>query len=273
MIIDIHTHCFPDQVASGSISARAKKFGLTPATEGTINALKQSMSKAGVNLSVLQPIALKPQQTIKMNRWVASVTCDQITGFGTIHPDFSGWKQEIKWLVNQGFKGVKFHADCQNYFVDDPHMLNIYEAVLNAGLIIIFHSGVDLAFSEPFRCTPSRLKNVTGIFPGAPLIAAHMGGYRYWDEVEKHLLGRDIYLDTAYSIHELGLEKASKIIKQHGPEKILFATDFPWRDHDMDISLIKSLNLSSKEIDGILGNNASRILGFNDNARSIQSQK
>lgn len=262
MIIDIHVHCFPDEVAPRSISVRSQKFGIIPVTDGTVAGLKVSMSESGVNTSVLHPIALKPEQTIKMNRWAASVKDKGIISFGTIHPDFSDWKQEIKWLVNKGFKGVKFHADCQGYYVDDPHMLNIYEKVFDAGLIILFHSGVDLAFTEPFNCTPLRLRKVLDTFPGAVMIAAHMGGYRYWDDVEKHLLGRNIYFDTAYSIHELGMERAEKFIRQHGAEKVLFGTDSPWRNQTMDISLIKSLNLDRKDINGILRNNAKKILGI-----------
>lgn len=264
MIIDMHVHCFPDKFAPRSISARSQKFGIIPKSDGTIKGVEVSMSKACVNISVLQPIALKPVQTVKMNRWAADIKNDGITSFGTIHPDYPDWKHEIKWLAAEGFKGIKFHADCQGYFVDDPHMLSIYQAVFDAGLIILFHSGVDLAFTEPFHCTPSKLRKVLDTFPGAIMIAAHMGGYRYWDDVEKYLLGRDIYFDTAYSIHEMGLERAEKFIKQHGTDKILFGTDFPWRDHATDISLIKSLDFAHEDINKILGNNAKKLLGLDD---------
>jgi uncharacterized protein len=262
MIIDIHTHCFPEEVASKSISARSQKFGIEAKTDGTIAGLKQSMSKAGVDLSVLQPIAMKPQQTIKMNRWAARAKYAGIISFGTIHPDFPDWKQELKWLVAKGFKGIKFHSDCQGYFVDNPHMLKMYEEVFNAGLIILFHSGVDTAFKEPYHCTPSRLRKVIDTFPGASMVAAHMGGYRFWDDVEKYLLGSNIYLDTAYSIHELGKERSERFIKKHGAEKILYGTDSPWRDQAADISLIRSLDLNKKDIDAILGYNAKKLLNI-----------
>ena len=199
---------------------------------------------------------------MKMNRWSLNAKGDGIESFGTIHPDFPDWREEIKWLVDNGFKGVKFHADCQGYYVDDPHMLNIYERILDAGLIILFHSGVDHAFTKPFKCTPSRIRKVMDSLPGGNIIAAHMGGYRYWDEVEKYLLGRYVYFDTAYSIHELGVERAEKLIKYHGVEKVLFGTDCPWRNQAEDIRLIKSMNLSKKDIKAILGENARKILNF-----------
>lgn len=262
MIIDIHTHCFPDNVAQRAMAIRSQKFGINPATDGTVSGLKNSMLKSHVNISVIQNIASKPEKNIEINRWAASVQDENIMSFGTIHPDSPNWKEEIRWLTSHGFKGVKVHGDCQNYFVDDPCLFKIYEAIFDAGLIILFHSGVDRAFSEPFHTTPSRLKKVLDVFPGSPMIAAHMGGYKYWEDAEKHLLGRDIYFDTAYSIHELGIEKATKLIKAHGPEKVLFGTDSPWRDQATDISLIQSLNLNHEDITGILGNNAKKLLNL-----------
>lgn len=262
MIIDIHVHCFPNEVAPQAIASRSQRFRLAPLTDGTVKGLQNLMAETGIDLSVAQPIAAQPQQTIKMNRWAASSKEEGVISFGTIHPDFLDWKQEIKWLAGQGIKGVKFHADCQGYYVDDRHMLAIYEAIFEAGLIILFHSGADRAFAEPFHCTPSRLRKVLDTFPGSPIIAAHMGGYKYWDDVEKYLLGQDVYLDTAYSIHEMGLEKTQKFIKRHGPEKVLFGTDSPWRHQAQDIALLRKLELKDEDLNAILGNNAKKLLGI-----------
>jgi hypothetical protein len=55
MIIDMHVHCYPNEVAAKSISARSQKFGIIPQTDGTLKGLKLSMARAGVALCVLQP--------------------------------------------------------------------------------------------------------------------------------------------------------------------------------------------------------------------------
>jgi predicted TIM-barrel fold metal-dependent hydrolase len=258
----MHIHCFPDNVASKSISARSEKFGIIPKTDGTVSGLKKSMLEAGVDAGVLLPIAIKPDQTVKMNRWAVCIEEEGVISFGTLHPDYSNWKKEIFWLRDNGFKGIKFHADCQGYYVDDPYMLNIYQYVIEAGLVMLFHSGVDYAFTEPFHCTPQRLERVLDTFQGAKIIAAHMGGYKYWDDAEKYLLGKDVFLDTAYSIPEMGAERAEKFIKRHGADKILFGTDSPWSRQAEDISLIRSLKLAGEDIDLILGNNARKLLGI-----------
>lgn len=260
MIIDIHTHCFPDELAPRAIPLLAQKAGIPAYTDGTIKALKRSMRDSGVDISVLQPVATKPSQTATINRWAAGVQDQNIITFGTIHPDYPDWQEEIKWLASAGIKGVKFHPDYQDYYVDDPGVFPIYEELFKQGMIVLFHAGIDVGLPDPCHCPPSRLKKVLDAFPGACIIAAHMGGYYYWDEVEEYLLGRDIYFDTSYSITDLGPEATKRIIREHGVQKILFGSDSPWADQKSEISLIKSIGLNKTEIAMILGDNAKKLL-------------
>jgi predicted TIM-barrel fold metal-dependent hydrolase len=262
MIIDVHTHCFPDELAEKAIPILSEKADIPAFVDGTIKQLKQSMTDSGVDISVLQPIATKPSQTTGVNRWAVSVQDSSIISFGTIHPEFSDWKNEIKWLVEAGVKGVKFHPEYQDFYVDQPEVFPIYEALFDAGLIVLFHAGVDLGYTEPFRCTPDRLSKVLDAFPGGIVIAAHMGGYMYWDKVEQYLLGRNIYLDTAYCFEALADGGMEKLINAHGVEKVLFATDSPWKDQTDYVAKCKALNLSREEIDAILGGNAKHLLGL-----------
>lgn len=260
MIIDIHTHCFPDEVAYKTIPILAENGGVNPSSDGTISGLKASMENANIQISVLQNIATKPRQTIPINRWAASVQSDSIISFGTIHPDFVDWKEEIEWLKKSDIKGIKFHPDYQSFFVDDEKMFPIYEKIFELGLIILFHAGLDIGLPEPYHCTPEKLKKVLTTFNGGKIIAAHMGGYKYWNDVEEYLLGRDIYLDTSYSYPDLEQDKMERIIKGHGVDKILFGSDSPWKDQKKEVQNIKSLNLNKEDFDMILYKNSQKLL-------------
>ena len=262
MIIDIHTHCFPDKIAPRAVHILAQKSEISPYIDGTVRELKKSMGHAGVDVSVLQHIATKQEQTAGINRWAAEIQDHNILSFGTIHPDYPQWKDEIKWLVEMGIKGVKFHPDYQNFFVDEPKLFPIYQSLLESGLVILFHAGIDIGIPDPCHCLPQRLRNVITSFPGSKIVAAHMGGYRCWEDVEKYILGREVYFDTSFSFSDLGSTQMERIMKEHGVSKILFGTDSPWTNPAIEISNIRSMNFSSKETDMILGGNAKSLLNL-----------
>ncbi|HQD51176.1 MAG TPA: amidohydrolase family protein, partial [Defluviitaleaceae bacterium] len=201
MIIDIHTHCFSDDIARKAVPLLAQKANVLPYTDGTIADLKRSMKENGVDVSVIQPIATKAKQTPVINSWIMTIEDSEIIPFGTIHPGYEDWKNEIRRLASMGIKGIKFHPDYQNFYVDDPKLFKIYEEIFSHNLIALFHAGIDIGLPEPCHCTPGRLKNLINHFKGAVIIAAHMGGYDCWDDVEKYLLGEEIYFDTSYSSH------------------------------------------------------------------------
>jgi predicted TIM-barrel fold metal-dependent hydrolase len=128
--------------------------------------------------------------------------------------------------------------------------------------VILFHAGIDIGLPEPCHCTPYRLRKVIDLFPGSNIVAAHMGGWSCRDDVEKYLLGREVYFDTSFSFDGLGSAKMERVIKEHGVRKILFGTDSPWTDQASEIANIKSMNFSTEEADLILGNNAKKLLSL-----------
>lgn len=260
MIIDSHTHCFADTIAKKAIPILAKKANIPAHTDGTITDLKRSMEESDVDISVIQPIATKPMQTPIINSWIKTIKDSNIIPFGTIHPEYKDWKEEINNLISFGIKGIKFHPDYQKFYVDDSKLFNIYEEIFKNNLIILFHGGIDIGLPNPCHCTPKRLKNVMSKFEGATIIVAHMGGYECWDDVEKYLIGEEIYLDTSYTSHILSTSFMTKLIKQHGVEKILFGTDSPWGNQKKEVEFINKLSLTEKEKRDILGLNAKKIL-------------
>ncbi|HOM01875.1 MAG TPA: TatD family hydrolase [Acetivibrio sp.] len=260
MVIDFHVHCFPDKLAPRAISQLAANAGIPPRVDGTIGGLKESMKKAGISKSVVLSIATKATQTENINDWSAEIQDEEIIAFGSIHPDYENWKTELFRIKGMGIKGIKFHPDYQKFFVDDKKMFPIYETAFGLGLIVIFHAGVDIGLPEPYHATPERLEKIVRTFPGCKVVAAHMGGYSFWDDVERFLVGTDIYLDTSYSLDFMDDEQAKRIIKNHDKKRILFATDSPWMDQEESLLKLKSLNLDKDTEDAILGLNAKALL-------------
>lgn len=261
MVTDFHTHCFPDELAERAMTTLQKISGIKPYCDGTLGGIIDSMAKSGVDRSVVLSIATKPSQTTKINDWTIKIKKKEIIPFGSIHPDYAGWRQELDKLHRNGIKGIKFHPDYQNFYVEDKKLFPIYEYAFSLGMIVLFHAGVDIGFKPPYHCTPEGLACILDSFPGGIVVAAHMGGFSYWDEVERLLVGRDIFFDTSYSVKWLGDARTVKMITDHGYEKVLFGTDSPWRGQDDELARIKSIGLDNKVLDAVLGGNAARLLG------------
>ncbi len=261
MIVDFHTHCFPDDLAARALPRLEERAGVKAALDGTLGALRRSMGRAGIDVSVVQQIATRPGQERTINGWAAAVRDQGIICFGSLHPDSPDWREELRRLIGLGLPGVKFHPDYQDFFADDPKMFPIYESVCAAGLPILFHAGIDIGLPDPCHGRPQMLRKVFDRFPEGKWIAAHLGGYLCWDEVRDQLIGRPVYLDTSYTFHRLGAEGMRELIRAHGADRILFGSDSPWADQARAVEEIKSLGLAAAEEEAVLGGNARRLLG------------
>ncbi len=261
IIIDFHTHCFPDELAPRAMGKLSAAANIPPFSDGTVAGLRRSMQKAGIGISVVLSIATKPEQVTNVNTWAASIQTDQIIPFGSLHPETADWQGEVERIVSLGIRGVKFHPDYQNFFVDDPRMFPIYEGLVEAGLIVLFHAGNDAAYQPPFRCTPPRLARVADAFPSGKFVAAHLGGYKYWDEVEEHLVGRNLYFDTSFSLGHMTAEQWQRICRTHGFDRILFGTDSPWTDQSEQLDQLRA-QVAGEMLRKVTSENAAQLLGF-----------
>lgn len=262
MIIDFHVHCFSDDIAQKAITTLSECSKIPARTDGTLAGIRQSMKKAGIDKSVIMSIATKPRQVVKINRWAMSIPGNDIIPFGTVHPGFEHWESELEIIHGAGIKGIKLHPDYQEFYVDSPEIFPIYEKAAELGLVVLFHAGHDIGLPPPYHCTPERMRNVVRALPEAKLVAAHMGGYDYWDEVERCLAGENLYFDTSYSLHKMSHEQFIRIVSKHGLDKILFGTDSPWRDQSEELKRLLDMKLPEDTTEAILGGNAARLLGL-----------
>lgn len=266
MMIDFHTHIFPSSMASSVLKVLKegirKYSGFLPTayTDATADGLRVSMAEAGIGLSVVLPIATKPTQTATINRYAKEVSGNGILSFGTLHPGNEDTEGILEELAENGFVGIKLHPEFQKCRIDSPESLRILRKAEELGLYTVVHAGNDLGMPKPLHCTPEMLNHVLGEVSGRYLIAAHMGGLDLFDDVEKYLVGKPLYFDTAFVNGRLDAEQARRMITAHGADKILFGSDSPWGDQKAAVSYIRSLGLPEADEAAILGENAARIL-------------
>jgi len=263
MIIDFHTHVYPDQIAARTLQKLSEEIDhvYPTVTDGTTSGLLAVMDEWNIDLSVVLPVITKPSQFNTINTWAQSICSKRLISFGAIYPDADNYKKDIDRVVELGLKGLKFHAEYQNFQVDSDLMLRIYDYALSKGLILLHHAGADPGFHPPFKSSPQQFRRIIDSMQGGVIIAAHLGGHAQWDEVEEYLVGTSIYLDTSMGFEYYPSEQFLRIVKNHGVEKILFASDSPWSNAKTEIERLKALPLTDGEVDAILGGNAQRLLG------------
>ena len=263
MLIDFHTHAFPEKIAERAITKLSfASGGLKPQTDGTLLGLKESMKKSGVDISVVMNIATNAEQQTKVNDFAASIDNKKdIFSFGSVFPDSPDALDELERIKSLGLLGVKLHPDYQGFFVDDEKMKPIYKKISQLGLITLFHAGFDHGFAPPYGATPERLEKALSWFD-SPVIAAHWGGVNCGEGVLKHLCGKDVYFDTSFGYGTQPKYFAQKIMEKHGSERILFGTDTPWHNAQMEMRLLGSLELSEADMDNITHKTAQKLLGI-----------
>lgn len=262
MIIDFHTHCFPDKLAHHAISAlETSSGGLLSNTDGTVCGLKNAMYRQSISKSVVLSIATNARQQTNVNNFAAEINSDNIIAFGSVHPDAENALDELERIKALGLRGVKFHPEFQGFFVDDEKMNPIYKKISELGLITVFHAGADLGFKAPVRCTPQRMARAMKYLE-CPVVAAHWGGIYCYEDTLKYLCGTEIYLDTSFGYRVVPKPYAEEIIKKHSTDKILFGSDTPWSTPENELRLLNTLGLSENEKEKIYFKNAEKLLGI-----------
>ncbi len=260
-MIDFHTHIFPDKIAEGTLHFLSERCHVAPFTNGTADGLEESTKKAGLALSVAMPVVTKPSQFESINRFASQFRGeDGILSFGGIHPDCADYKKELLLLKEMGFKGIKLHPDYQETFFNDLKYKRIISFASELGFVVSVHAGYDPGYPDRVHCTPKMAREVLDEVRPPKLVLAHMGGFKRWDEVEEHLVGQDVWLDTAVVFGKISDGQFIRICRNHGPDKILFATDSPWSGQKESVEYFSNMDMTEKEKQLILTENAKKLL-------------
>lgn len=263
MIIDFHTHIFPEAIASKTIASLERVSGIKASTDGTLNGLLDSMEQSKVDLSVIMPVVTKPGQFDSINTFAKSVNekySGKLLSFGGIHPDCENYKEKLRGIKELGLPGIKIHPDYQGVMIDDVRYMNIIEYANELDLIILTHAGIDIGLPEPVHCPPEKMRKVIDKLQPQKLVVAHYGGWKQWEQVYEYLAGEQVYLDTAFTFEYIKQEMFLKILKKHDKSKILFATDSPWSQVQSGVEALKALSITQEEKEAILGENAKKLL-------------
>ena len=279
MIIDFHTHTFPEKVSAKVVDHLGKVAHIKPFTDGSLDGLRNSMETGHVNYSVNLPVMTSPDQveTINSSIIASNEIWDKhgIISFGGLHPVYENYKAELRRLRENHVPGIKLHPAYQNIDLDDIRMMRIIDYASEQGLIVSIHAGIDIGIYDHNYSSVSHIIKIMDEVHPDKLVLAHMGNWGCWDEVEEYLTGAPLWLDTSFSIGPitpnpeqdetpysciLDDDAFLRIIRKHGSDKILFGTDSPWKDQKDYVERIQTLSLTDNEKRQIFSENAISLL-------------
>jgi uncharacterized protein len=262
MIVDAHTHAFPDAVAERAIPFLEEEGQIRANLDGTVASLIASMDRAGIKVSVVASIATKPTQFASILSWSKSIASDRIVPLASVHPDDPDVLEHIGDIKAAGCLGLKLHPYYQKFSLTEDRIYRLFERIDQEGLIVLLHTGFDIAYEHIRIVDPIKIRALIDTFPGLKLIASHFGAWSDWDEVDRYLLGRELYIDTSHSMQFMGDERVRRFLLEHSEEHLLFGTDSPWGNQADDLRCIDAFDLPGSRRKKLLGDNAAKLLGL-----------
>jgi predicted TIM-barrel fold metal-dependent hydrolase len=265
-VFDIHTHVYPEAIAQKATESLGAFYDFHVNGIGTYDDLESQAAENNVVGYLLFSVATNARQVCKVNDAItAAVGLSRSHGFKTVgfagmHQDFDDFAGELARAESMGLRGVKIHPDIQGVDIDDPRLLKLYE-LMEGRMPLYLHMGDDrpqYRFSEA-----KKLARVLDMFPNLVVVAAHLGGYRAWDDAEKYLAGRkNVWYDTSSALWAMSTEYAEHMVRVLGAGNIMFGTDYPVMDCAPELERFFKLRLTDREREDILYNNAARFLGL-----------
>jgi hypothetical protein len=225
--------------------------------------MRQSMDKAGVSYTVCLPISLN---FVSFDALVAAKEKDPgIIPFTSVdHTKDDDYNQVYASHVKAGAKGLKLHPILQKLSLTDKKTFNIVEAFAPYELPVLFHCGITYYYvgKEKQKQTPEYgsihyAETLVKSFPKVNFIAGHSGAYQVRDVI--NLLGKykNVWVDTSFQ----SASCIRKLIRTFGPEKVLYASDWPYGRRIPAIMAAKSACRGDTHLEkAIFHDNAAKLL-------------
>jgi predicted TIM-barrel fold metal-dependent hydrolase len=277
--IDVHTHAEtscrqPDDDYAQEIEEQKKKYfksGNPPTILETVEFYRAQ--KIGLVMFTVDTEFEIGRRRIPNEEVLdaAKANSDIMIAFGSVDPHKGKMGlREVKRLIGEGVGGFKFHPTCQGFFPNDRMAYPMYEAMAEAKMPVIFHSGhsgmgsglrggggLRLKYSNPMH-----LDDVAADFPDMTIIIAHPS-WPWQDEALSVCLHKpNVYIDLSGWSPKYFPPQLVHYSNTQLKHKMLFGTDYPLITPERWMKDYESAGFRPEVKPLILKENAIRALGL-----------
>lgn len=179
---------------------------------------------------------------------------DRFYGFACVNPWYGERGiAELRRAIGEGLVGLKLHPSMQGYWANDPLVFPLVEAAVALRIPVYIHSGT------PVFSLPLQIVDLAERYPEATFIMGHMGGADFYVDVPSSAYRTsNVYYETSLTCH---VGYVDEIVKEAGHERVLFGSDSPTSQLEVELLKIRMAILTDEQRSDILGTNALRLLG------------
>jgi predicted TIM-barrel fold metal-dependent hydrolase len=279
MIIDIHTHIFPDDVRSD----RQAFFASEPAFTQLYKSPQSPMASVDQLIAAMDANGVDKAVTFGFP-WRSAALCrhhndyvlasmdrfpDRLKGFCCVNPFSGDAVGETRRCLDAGMSGVgelAFYSEGLS-----PQCLDRLDPLMaicaERDLPVMIHTNEPVGHVYPGK-SPNTLEQIYALaqrFGRNKLILAHLGGGVFvFNLLKKEAPGvlKNVYYDTAATPYLYNPRVYVALEQTVGVEKILMGTDFPLLEYPRYLKELELAGLSSEQQQNICGGNAMRLLGI-----------
>lgn len=272
-IFDIHTHTYPEKIADKATVNLGNFYNFHVEGKGTYAHLESQAEENNVHGYLLFSVATNAHQVSKVNDSIAALAEYSrsrgflTVGFAGMHQDFEDFEGELNRSLGMGLRGVKLHPDIQEVDVDDPRLFELY-ALMEGKMPLYLHVGDD---RPQYRFSEARkIVHIMENFPKLEIVAAHLGGYKAWEDALTYLAGRErVWYDTSSALWAMTPEYAGMLIGKLGAENVMFGTDYPVMNTAEEVERFLRIDLTDDQRENIFWNNAVRFLHLEEESKAL----
>jgi len=263
-----HAHVFPAAIKA----------------EGTIDQLLRHLDACDIARAVCFPPFAEqfPTEGKSHNDWLAQQlkNQDRLFAFGTLDFSRDDLVEQVKHIVDLGFKGIKIHPPSQKLNILSPKLWEAYATAEQTGLFLTFHTGI-----HHQRLRDARVidwDDICRSFPKLRFSMEHVGGWSFFHEAVAVMANNtpppwepgscpvfagltSVYSPDTLPFWYMPKERMHELIRQTSVNQLIFGLDFPFNDvaaTKRGIETIRSLELSPTDTAKIFGGNLQRELNI-----------
>lgn len=168
-----------------------------------------------------------------------------------------------KYLNDERIVGIKIHPSWHLCYPGDTKYEKFWNFCEKKNIIVLTHSwDPDVANQAQKYSSGLLFEEVLMRHPKLRLILAHAGGrgkmlYEVLEMMKRH---QNLYVDFAGDTFIAGL--LEDYVSDLGAKRLLFGTDMPWVDIRFHLAHILSADITKKDKENILKNNAVALFGL-----------